>query len=246
MMLPFAVSLASALLVTSSASVVLIPTSVRDSDYISVVNESGAPVRIQVPQGLSSTFPPGARYVSLDLRPEYIVPDPQSSTSLQVHLHHTDGSSSNSSVAVSWATPTSANCSAIVSLAGSTMAGVTRTYPSAVLSDGSAASFHHVILDGLMDGHKYNYTISCNNTAFSAEFSAPVRRCTPDQSYSFAIFGDMGVSQAAHDTVNSISAVIDQLDAVYHIGDLSYARYTPCLEPRLLCYSEFGVSQRQR
>jgi hypothetical protein len=34
----------------------------------------------------------------------------------------------------------------------------------------------------------------------------------------------MGISKAAHDTVASISAVAPHLDAVYHIGDLSYAR----------------------
>merc|ERR1712166_1545694 len=216
----------SVLLATGCASTVFVPTTARDGEYITVSTKLGASHRIQVPQGLAATYPRGASSVPLELKRSYIVPEPEpsASSSLQVHLHHGDRSSTGSSLAVSWATPSAAKCNPELSVAGKTLTGVTRTYPSAVLSDGSAASFHHVLLGPLTDGGSYNYSISCNGTSFGSSFSAPNQKSSPSDSYSFAIFGDMGVAQAAHDTVDSLAAVVDQLDAVYHIGDLSYAR----------------------
>lgn len=158
----------------------------------------------------------------MELKPSYIVPADYDKTSLQVHLHHTDRSKSN--VAISWATPTKSNCSPTVVVGSKTYTGVTRTYKTAILEDKSAASFHHVDLDQLTDGSTVAYTIKCNTTVFSASFVAPNQKAEKSDSYSFAVFGDMGITQAAHDTVASMSAVASQLNAVYHVGDLSYAR----------------------
>ena len=106
-----------------------------------------------------------------------------------------------------------------------TATGVTRTYHTAVLSDGSPASFHHVPLNKLklIEGFTYNYTVTCDDRNFFGSFTAPRQTSLPEDSYSFAVFGDMGITQAAHDTVSSLMVSLPELDAVYHVGDLSYA-----------------------
>jgi len=84
-----------------------------------------------------------------------------------------------------------------------------------------------VVLSGLEEGSKYNYSVSCNGYgAFSGTMVVPTSVVQPSSSssYVFGIFGDMGVSVAAHDTVRSLTDSVPPVDAVFHIGDLSYAR----------------------
>ena len=60
-----------------------------------------------------------------------------------------------------------------------------------------------------------------------ATFAAPVSAITGTAAaaaYTFAIFGDMGITSAAHDTVNSMLNSVPPIEAVFHIGDLSYVR----------------------
>ena len=161
--------------------------------------------------------------------------------SMQVHLHHTAGGAAaaagtnaavTSSVAISWATAASlGDCATVrwgvTSPNEAATKGVSRTYPTAVLADGTKASFNHVVLAGLVPGQTYKFSVGCDATADAGaqpprSFSAP--RTVGDAPYSFAIFGDMGISQAAHDTVQSMAAQKDELEFVVHIGDISYAR----------------------
>ena len=219
-----AASALASLLVGGSASTVMIPAGARDGEYVSVKTELGATLRVQVPQGFAgASLPAIGHFVPLELERTMIVPPDSPQNSLQVHLHHSDRSS-GSSVAISWATPSRSKCLPEVMLGREKVTGVTRTYNTSTLADGSAASFQHVALGHLTDGEVYNYSLSCNGTSFSASFVAPRETSLPGDSYQFAVFGDMGISQAAHDTVASLSAVAHQLNAVYHIGDLSYAR----------------------
>jgi len=215
------------LLATASASTVMIPATALEGEYITVTN-LGAPTHIQVPQNFNQGLP-GAELIPLELKPAYIVPDfpsPEDKNSMQVHLHHTGDSFSpgTSSVAISCATSTASKCAPTVTLGTTPTVGVTRTYPTAMMPDKSAASFHHVQLGDLTAGKEYTYSLSCNGVAFNSTFTAPRQTAAKDEAYSFAVFGDMGITAAAHDTVNSISTELTHLYAVYHIGDLSYAR----------------------
>jgi hypothetical protein len=212
------------LLATASASTVMIPATAREGEYITVMN-LGTAIRIQVPQNFNQGLS-GAEIIPLELEPAWIVPDfpsPEEKNSMQVHLHHT-GHTNSASVAISWATPTASKCSPTVTVGDKSTVGVTRTYPTAVMPDKSAASFHHVQLGDLTAGNKYAYSLSCDGSTFNSTFTASHQTAAAGVSYSFAVFGDMGVSTSAHDTVNSMAAHLAELDAVYHIGDLSYAR----------------------
>jgi hypothetical protein len=245
---------------TSSAlpTSVIIPPTALDGQIVSAVAVGGdgtTALRVQVPQGaLADAFSTerGA-FAPLALNRGLHIPDPtpEELASLQVHLHHTSaraGDPNDGSVAISWATPTARACkpemtvsaaaatgqgaaSVATATATITQDGATRTYPDAVLADGSsAASFQHVVLGGLVEGARYDYSLACAGYgSYNGTFAAPRRTAGrrdgdgEQQPYSFGVFGDMGISTAAHDTVRSLAASAPALDAVFHIGDISYA-----------------------
>ena len=236
----FGVAASSAL----PTSVIIPPAALDGQIVIAVGGDGTTPLRVQVPQGaLADAFSAerGA-FAPLALNRGLLVPDPTSEelASLQVHLHHTSaraGDPNDGSVAISWATPTARACKPEVTVAAAAAAtgqggaaiitqdGATRTYPDAVLADGSsAASFQHVVLGGLVEGARYHYSLACAGYgSYNGTFAAPRRTADDGQPYSFGVFGDMGISTAAHDTVRSLAASVPALDAVFHIGDISYA-----------------------
>ena len=229
---------------------VVIPASARDGQIVTALGSNGERVRVQVPQGARASLNAageGASGAGLTLRTRnrgLLIPEPTPAElgSMQVHLHHTSaraGDLHNGELAVSWATPTASNCTPVVRIDSDGIAqnGTTRSYPGALLSDGTtAASFQHVVLRGLLEGGRYHYRVYCPGYgSFNGTFLAP-RRSAPAAggAYSFAVFGDLGVSTAAHDTVRSMLDALDAvpaatsasapgLEAVFHIGDLSYA-----------------------
>ena len=161
----------------SLAATVMVPAGVHEGEYITIKTDTNETHRIQVPQGLSFSATDGS-FIPMELKPSYIVPSSFSDRSLQVHLHHT-----TNGVAISWATPTASNCSPTVVVGADhqlQVTGMTRTYPAATLEDGSAASFHHAHLDNLTDGKNYTYSLSCNETSFSASFVAPRQTAAKD------------------------------------------------------------------
>ena len=177
---------------------------------------------VQVPDGYSAGEP-------TPLNPGLVI---QRSASLaaanltveQVHLHHlTPGA-----VSVSWATAPGCEAQVQWGKEGAIATGVTRTYPTARLSDGTtAAAFHHVLLDGLIEGAQYQYTLRCRTgdaAARTFQFAAPRSTLPASEGYSFAIFGDTGTSAAAHDTLRSIGSRLPALDFAVQIGDISYGR----------------------
>ena len=213
----------------ASPTTVLLPDDAVEGTVIYASASNGEPIRIQVPQGYY-----GTNGITSFKNRGLVIPAPtlQEQESLQVHLHHT---AAPNSVALSWATPTHANCSPTVVLHGSSsnkvqQDGITRTYPSAILFTNKTAEFQHVVLSHLIEGFNYNYTVTCDGKEFSNVFIAPKSSIpgkaapVPADAYTFAIFGDMGVSNAAHDTIRSMQSSLPFIEAVFHIGDLSYAR----------------------
>lgn len=188
---------------------------------------------IQVPHG----FTAGAR---TEVNRGMLIPKlsngNSTSASLQLRLHHANSTSAGtSSVAVSWTTATAVcptptvswGAKGSVAAAMHVVTAVTRSYPSARLADkATPAAFHHAVLTGLTPGAELVYTVRCGAGAAlgGAAFSAPATTLPPDRGYSFAVFGDMGISTAAHDTCRSIGAVADELAFVLQIGDISYGR----------------------
>ena len=105
--------------------------------------------------------------------------------SMQVHLHHTSGgaaagsATATSSVAISWATAASlGNCATVgwgvTSSKETVTKGASRSYPTAVLAGGTKASFNHVVLDGLVPGKTYRYSVGCDTTAVAGARSFAV------------------------------------------------------------------------
>ena len=202
----------------------------HDGATVMTVDSNGKPLRVQVPQGFDATNP-----TSITTRNRGLVMPPptlQELTSMQVHLHH----SGPNAVAISWTTPTALNCAPKVFLDevvswSVTQSGATRSYPGAyVTNKTTAASFQHVVLTGLQEGKEYNYSVRCAGLGQTlATFAAPISVINAgagdeDTAYTFAIFGDMGITPAAHDTVKSLLTSTPPIEAVFHIGDLSYAR----------------------
>ena len=231
-------SSAAAAAAAADADTVVIPRTAHDGATVVAVDSNGKALRVQVPQGFEATNPACITTSNKGL----VMPPPtlQEQTSMQVHLHH----SGPNAVAISWATPTALNCTPVVYLNDSgdasatstqsqrvTQSGVTRTYPGAYLgnaTNSTASSFQHVVLSGLHEGKEYSYSVRCDGFGQTlATFAAPVSAIAgtaASASYTFSIFGDMGITSAAHDTVKSMLTSNPPIEAVFHIGDLSYAR----------------------
>ena len=200
----------------AATNTVTIPQTAHDGATVMAVDSSGKALRVQVPQGFDAT-----NQSCIPTRNKGLVMPPptlQEQTSMQVHLHQ----SGPNAVAISWATPTALNCAPAVyldeddasttSTQGVTQSGVTRSYPGAYLgnkTNATAASFQHVVLSGLQEGKQYSYSVRCDGFGQTlAKFAAPVSAIAgtaSPTSYTFSIFGDMGITSAAHDTVRLVS-----------------------------------------
>lgn len=222
-LLLIALLLLSAPTAAASLESLVIPAGAHDGHVVTAIGSDGQQHRVQVPQGFAGRKP---GILSPRHNRGLLIPDPtpQEQSSLQVHLHH---SARARQIAISWTTPTAGGCTPWVDALPTSVAqsGTTRSYPKASVGHQSA-SFQHVVLSNLEEGSKYNYTVGCDGYGtFSGTFVAPASSLPSNAApYTFGIFGDMGVTVAAHDTVNSLAASSPPVDAVFHIGDLSYGR----------------------
>ena len=214
-----------------------VPKHAVEGQIVYGITDQGNQIRFQVPQGYENRT---SSFITSTSNRGLIIPNPtkQEEESLQVHLHHT---SQAGSIAISWTTPSHCTPTIVLnSVLNSDVAsnvasdvlqnGTTRSYPTARLPDNTTAYFQHVVLTQLNEGSAYNYTIACDGYGtFSSTFVAPTSSLD-NTSMTIAIFGDMGVSNAAHDTVRSMLSQLNDesnsnsIAAVFHIGDLSYAR----------------------
>ncbi|GMI08223.1 hypothetical protein TrLO_g382 [Triparma laevis f. longispina] len=139
-------------------------------------------------------------------------------TPSQVHTSYI----SPTSVAVSWTARPSTPCiKPVVNFGDDEIVdAVTENY------DGSDDSMYSAVLDKLIPGETYSYTVGCSDysTYSTDDFSFTVAPPEDDTSgFEFIAFGDMGVSAAAKAATANMAKDVDGKDFIFHNGDISYA-----------------------
>ena len=113
---------------------------------------------------------------------------------------------------------------------GTVVAGTSRTYKATDLCflNGvfiNPGYIHDVLLTGLEPSTTYHY--SCGIEGHMSEMRS-FKTAPPvgsDVSYKFIVYGDMGMSEAAHATAKyALRDVLDGYEFIFHHGDISYAR----------------------
>ncbi|KAF1787783.1 Metallo-dependent phosphatase-like [Phytophthora cactorum] len=85
---------------------------------------------------------------------------------------------------------------------------------------------YHAVVEGLKPNKEYFYKVgSASKTKFqSAVSSFTTARKSGDKSpFTIAVYGDMGADANAVETNKYVNTLVDKVDFVYHLGDVSYA-----------------------
>ncbi|OWZ13308.1 Calcineurin-like phosphoesterase, partial [Phytophthora megakarya] len=86
---------------------------------------------------------------------------------------------------------------------------------------------HHAKVTGLTPRTKYFYKVGSQaNQKYTSDVSTFVtaRQSTDDSTFNVLIYGDLGDGENSVDTITNINKLTsDDIDLVYHLGDISYA-----------------------
>ncbi|KAI9986271.1 hypothetical protein PInf_025203 [Phytophthora infestans] len=86
---------------------------------------------------------------------------------------------------------------------------------------------HHATITGLKPRTKYFYKVgSSGDEKYTSDVSSFVtaRAATDDSTFNVLIYGDLGDGENSADTIAAINNMTsDEIDLVYHLGDISYA-----------------------
>ncbi|GMF56117.1 unnamed protein product [Phytophthora fragariaefolia] len=85
---------------------------------------------------------------------------------------------------------------------------------------------YHALVNGLKPNSRYFYKVgSANNTRFqSGVNSFKTARAAGDESpFTIAAYGDIGADDNSVATNKYVNSLVDKVDFVYHLGDISYA-----------------------
>jgi hypothetical protein len=100
-------------------------------------------------------------------------------------------------------------------------------------ADGKSSSYwrtfhHHIVLTNLEPNTKYYYIVGCDEGGWSQEYSFTSAPSTSNQdnSFSFAVWGDLGIAVEGHEgnsTIEYLKASANSYDLLLHAGDVGYA-----------------------
>ncbi|ETM02231.1 hypothetical protein L917_01250 [Phytophthora nicotianae] len=150
-------------------------------------------------------------------------------TPQQLHLAYA-GASAGTGMTLSWSTYSQVQDSSVwIGKSKDTLALVnTPVSQSSYYSDNTYNMFHHhATISGLTPHTKYFYKVGSKSTPdyVSAVYSFVTARVASDNStFNMVVYGDFGPGDQSKNTlayVNSLTS--DQVDLIYHIGDVGYA-----------------------
>ncbi|KAE8878353.1 hypothetical protein PF005_g13874 [Phytophthora fragariae] len=85
---------------------------------------------------------------------------------------------------------------------------------------------YHAIVTGLKPNTEYFYKVgSASSKKFQSAVSSftTARKSGDDSPFTIAVYGDMGADANAVETNKYVNGLVDKVDFVYHLGDVSYA-----------------------
>ncbi|EGZ11263.1 hypothetical protein PHYSODRAFT_519791 [Phytophthora sojae] len=85
---------------------------------------------------------------------------------------------------------------------------------------------YHAIVTGLKPNTEYFYKVgSASTKKFQSAVSSfkTARKSGDDSPFTIAVYGDMGADANAVETNKYVNGLVDKVDFVYHLGDVSYA-----------------------